>query len=100
MVDSLLGPKKSAGSLVAGRRRRGNRLARTILLGALAVIFSLYWLGESFGVDWSEIRGYLLTSLLFVAVPMVFAVFGAMLYMAAKRLCRPRRGPGDVKEEP
>lgn len=95
MVDSLLGPKKSAGAPTSRARRRGNRLARTIVLGTLAVIVSLYWLGESFGVDWTEIRGYLLTSLLFVAVPAVLAVLGALVLLLVKRLRRRRHGAVD-----
>lgn len=95
MVDSLLDPKRPPGALAPRARRRRNRLARTILLGTLVVVVSIYWLGESFGVDWSEIRGYLLTSLLFVAVPAVLAVLGALVLLLFKRLRRPRRGADD-----
>jgi hypothetical protein len=77
MVDSLLNPKSSRNKDSAGehreipaplRRRQPNGLIRSIGLGAVAVAFSVYWLGRSFAVDWAEIRFYLTTSLLFVGV--------------------------------
>ncbi len=98
-MDSLLPPEKgSERSASAARRgRRGdNRLARTILLGSVAVAFSLYWLGRSFEVSWDEMRGYLLTSLLFVAVPASLAVLAGSLLWLVKRLGG-GRGPGASK---
>ena len=68
MVDSLLPPKRSAETPPPLRRRQPNRLTRSILLGAFAVVFSLYWIGRSFAVDWTEIEQYLLTSLAFVGL--------------------------------
>ena len=96
MVDSLLGRTKSTGPHGPRAPRRGNRLARTILLGTLAVAFCLYWLGESFGVDWADMRGYLLTSLLFVAVPAVLALSGTLVLLVVRRL---RRRAGRSKGE-
>ena len=63
MLDSLLG----RGSRT-GQARRANRLTRTIVLGAIAAGFAIYWLGRSFAVDWAELESYFVTSVLFVGV--------------------------------
>ncbi len=71
MVDSLLEDKtgKTPSS------RLGSRLARTIVLGSIAVAVALYWLARSYGVELEELLGYLKTSLLFVGF---FALFGIL----------------------
>ncbi len=88
MVDSLLPPEKGSASAQRRSRRKDNRLARTIVLGTVTVAFALYWLGRSFGVDWAEMRGYLLTSVLFVAVPALLAVFAGSVLWLVKRYGR------------
>ncbi len=57
--------------LAALRRRRvggrpSSRLARTILLGTVAVAFALAWLVREFGLDVQELLSYLGVSALFV----------------------------------
>lgn len=63
MVDSLLGRGNRTGPA-----KRANRLTRTIVLGAVAVGFAIYWLARSFAVDWAELQSYFVTSVLFVGV--------------------------------
>ena len=74
MVDSLLEEKKGR----TGATRLSGRLARTVVLGSVAVAVALYWLADSYGVDMGELLGYLKTSLAFV---LFFAVFGALAGM-------------------
>lgn len=74
MVDSLLEDRKGK----TGATRISGRLARTVLLGALAVAFGIYWLADSYGVDTGELLDYLRTSLAFV---LFFALFGVLAGM-------------------
>lgn len=62
MVDSLLGRKKG-GPAPSGA---GARLARTVVLGSIAVAFAVYWLAQSYGVDARELLDYLKASAAFV----------------------------------
>ncbi|MEM8768719.1 MAG: hypothetical protein AAGE43_14825, partial [Pseudomonadota bacterium] len=62
MVDSLLEDKSGK----TPSSRLSSRLARTIVLGSIAVAVALYWLARSYGVELDELLGYLKTSLLFV----------------------------------
>ena len=71
MVDSLLG-RKPGSRLPSGA---GARLARTIVLGTIAMAFALYWLARSYGVDWAELLDYLKASLAFV---LFFAAAGVL----------------------
>jgi hypothetical protein len=68
MVDSLLAKKSPGGPASSGRR-----LARTILLGTVAVAFAIYWLARSYGVDTAELLAYVRASAVFV---MFFAAAG------------------------
>ena len=63
MVDSLLGRGNRTGPA-----RQANRLTRTIVLGAVAAGFAIYWLARSFAVDWAELESYFIASVLFVGV--------------------------------
>ena len=71
MVDNLLEDKKGK----TGATRISGRLARTVVLGSVAVAFGLYYLAQSYGVDGAEMLDYLKTSLAFV---LFFAVFGML----------------------
>ena len=62
------------------------RLARTLLLGTLAVAASVYWLAREYGVDMRELAGYLGASVLFVILFAALAVAGALVWRALKRL--------------
>jgi len=99
MVDSLLGRRKprqgqqedavsAEPELTPAplRRRADNRLVRSILLGTVAVVFSIYWLGRSFDVDWEALLGYAFTSLAFVALFIAAALICALLFWLLRRL--------------
>jgi hypothetical protein len=75
MVDSLLEDRKGK----TGTTRLSGRLARTVLLGSVAVAFALYWLADSYGVDMGEMLEYLKTSLAFVVFFALFGVLAGML---------------------
>ena len=74
MVDKLLEEKKGK----TGASRISGRLARTVVLGSIAVAVAIYWLAQSYGVDTGELLGYLKTSLVFV---LFFALFGVLAGM-------------------
>ena len=59
-----------------GRRALPGHLARTILLGAGAVVFSIWWLARELGLDKAELKGFFLTSLLFVGLFVGLGLFG------------------------
>jgi apolipoprotein N-acyltransferase len=88
MVNSLLGPKGSGKSPSPLRRRADNRLVRSILLGAVAVAFSIYWIGRSFDVNWADIEEYVLTSIAFVGLLIAAASVCAALFLALRKLTR------------
>lgn len=63
-----------------------NRLARTVVLGCVAVGFGLYWLAGAFEIDPREFGGYLLSSAGFVLLIAVCAVgAGALLGWLRRR---------------
>ncbi len=78
MVDSLL----------TSNRVKTSRLGRTIVLGAIAVAFSIIWLADSWGVDRAELWDYFLTSVLFVGVFVAVGVFAGLLFWLVKKLIR------------
>ena len=88
MVDSLLPPKRDPQAPGPLRRRQPNRLIRSILLGAVAVVFAVYWIGRSFEVDWAEIRLYALASLAFVGLFIGAAMLVWVLVRLLPRMLR------------
>lgn len=68
-------------------RRRGH-LARTILLGTVAVAFALFWLARELELDRQELMGFLGTSVLFVGLMVVLGLVGAAAVLILKRLGR------------
>ena len=67
----------------AGKR---NRLGRTILLGALAVAFSVFWLARELELDRDQLLGYLGASAIFVTILIGLGLLGAGLVWLIKRL--------------
>lgn len=78
MVDSLL----------TSNRVKTSRLGRTIVLGSVAVAFSIIWLADSWGVDRAELWDYFLTSVLFVGAFVAVGVFAGLLFWLVKKLIR------------
>jgi high-affinity Fe2+/Pb2+ permease len=74
-------------------RSGGGRLARTVVLGAVAVAFAIYWLAAELGLDREELLGYAAGSLLLVGVLVVLGmVLGALVWLA-RRAAERRRDP-------
>ncbi|MCH8141668.1 MAG: hypothetical protein E2O61_08680 [Gammaproteobacteria bacterium] len=67
-------------------RKKKDRLPRTIVLGAIAVFLAIIWLAKELDMDRDELLGYLVTSLLFVGVAIVFAMLAGGLVWLLKKL--------------
>jgi hypothetical protein len=68
-------------------RRRG-RLARTILLGTVAVAFSLFWVARELELDTEELLGFLGASAVFVGLMVILGLVGAAAVLIFTRLGR------------
>lgn len=82
--------------LAGGGRPRGinhRRLARTLLLGTLAVAAAIYWLASEYEVDMRELLGYLGASAGFVVLFAALAVAGAVVLRVVKGLRAKSRKP-------
>lgn len=82
--------KRLAGRPAPGRARNQRRLARTILLGGLAVALAIHWLADAYGVGGRDLLQYLWASLGFVALFVGMAACCGLLLGLAK--WRHRRG--------
>lgn len=67
-------------------RKKKDRLPRTIVLGAITVLLAIIWLAKELDMDREELLGYLVTSLLFVGVAIVFAMVAGGLVWLIKKL--------------
>lgn len=67
-------------------RKKKDRLPRTIVLGAITVFLAIIWLASELDMDRDELLGYLVTSLLFVGVAIVFAMLAGGLVWLLKKL--------------
>ncbi len=79
------------GNTLSKRRlesRRRGRLARTILLGAVAVGFALFWLARELELDTQELMSFLGTSALLVGLMVMLGLVGAAAVLIVKRLSR------------
>ena len=86
--DKLRQAEALSRRLAGGGRRRGfdhRRLSRTLLLGALAVAASIYWLAVEYGVNMGELVGYLGASVLFVIALAAVSLAGAVALWGVKR---------------
>lgn len=68
--------RPSAIERTSARRAGWLRLTRTILLGTIATVAAVVWLGEQYGVERRVMLEFLGTSALFVAL-LILAGFGA-----------------------
>ncbi len=67
-------------------RAKKDRLPRTIVLGAVAVLLAIIWLSKELGLDRDELLGFLGVSLLFVGVSIGCAVVAGGLIWLIKKL--------------
>ncbi|NKB97244.1 MAG: hypothetical protein GKR90_01915 [Pseudomonadales bacterium] len=72
------------------RRIANTRLIRTVILGAIATAAGFYWLGQQYGIEPDVMRGYILTTLLFVGLLAALGLLGAGLLLLIKRFNRGR----------
>jgi len=80
--DRTRGRRRSA----APGRSGGKRLARTILLGALAAAAALVWIARELDLDEGELLGYAATSLLLVAFLVLSgAVLGGLIWLVRRQ---------------
>lgn len=85
--DSVRAP---AGSAAGGRggvvkRGVGQRLPRTILLGAAAVVLAIAWVARELQIDSDELLGFAGTSVVVIALFAVIGMFlGGVLFFAGR----------------
>ena len=61
-------------------------VARTVLLGCIATVAGIWWLGRAYDVEASAMLGYLLGSVVFVVVTAVAGIVGAAVLWLVKRI--------------
>lgn len=76
-------------------RGGAKRLARTILLGAVAAVAALTWLARELGLDQDELLGYAATSVVLVAALVLAGAMLGVLFWFIRR----ERGPRDRHPE-
>ena len=75
-----------ASERVGAQRQSSGRMFRTILLGTVAMVAGVLWLGDQYGVERKETVELLLTSAGFVLLLTVAGVFGALLIRLMRRV--------------
>lgn len=75
-----------ASERVTVQRKKTNRTLRTILLGTLAMIGGVIWLGGQYGVEREETLSLLMASASFVGVLVLAGLGGAVLIWLFRRL--------------
>jgi hypothetical protein len=84
-----------AGERATGQKGSAARLARTIVLGTMALSGAIVWIGDQYGIDPEETIQFLSYSAIFV-VALVFAgFFGALMLSFFKLLVRRLLGRPD-----
>ena len=80
-----------ASERVAAQRKKTNRTLRTILLGTIAMIGGVIWLGDQYGVEREQTLNLLVASAGFVAALVIAGVLGAALIWLLRRLLKSAR---------
>lgn len=78
-TTSKLTQSTRASERVSAQRKGSGRMFRTILLGTVAMVAGVLWLGDQYGVAREETIELLLTSGVFVLLLTAAGVFGALL---------------------
>lgn len=84
--DGRAAADRESSALARTRRRSQRRLARTIVLGTVAVFAGIAWLATELGMDAGELTGYAVTSALLILVMVLLALAGAALLRLLKKL--------------
>ncbi len=80
--------KPSAIERTSARRIGWARLTRTVVLGTVATVAALVWLGEQYGIERQVMLEFVATSVLFVALLAVAGLGGTAILWALKKLAR------------
>ncbi len=80
--------KPSAIERASARRLVWVRLGRTVILGTIATIAAIVWLGEQYGIERDVILAFLGTSALFVGLLILAGLGGVLLLWSVRRLFR------------
>ena len=84
-----------ASERTSGQKGSAAKLARTIILGTLALSGAIVWIGDQYGIEPEETLQFLAYSAIFV-VALVFAgLAGALMLSLIKVLIRRLRGGAD-----
>tara|TARA_B110000967_G_scaffold191238_1_gene216695 strand:- start:2198 stop:2515 length:318 start_codon:yes stop_codon:yes gene_type:complete len=87
--------RTQASERTSGQKGSTARLARTIILGTMAVSGSIVWIGDQYGIEPEETLQFLAYSAIFV-VALVFAGLAGALILSLIRLAiRRLRGDSD-----
>ena len=78
--------KPSAIERASARRAGWIRLTRTILLGTLATVAAIVWLGEQYGIQRQVMLEFLGTSALFVLLLMLGGLGATVVVWLVRRL--------------
>lgn len=70
------------------RRQSWLRLTRTLVLGTVATVLAIVWLGEQYGIERDVIFEFLGTSVLFVLALAALGLVGTALLMLLKKILR------------
>jgi len=82
--------KPSAIERTSARRAGWLRLTRTIVLGTVATIAALVWLGEQYGIQREVMLEFVGTSALFVGLLIVAGLGATVLIRVLRRLWNAR----------
>lgn len=87
---STTAPGTRAGERASSQRKNNNRMLRTILLGTVAMIAGVLWLGEQYGVEREETLNLLAASAGFVLILVATGLLGAGVIWVVRLLLRKR----------
>ncbi len=65
-------------------------LARTVILGCIAAALGIWWLGRAYDLDDERLLGYLMSSIVFVAVVGLLGIAGAAVLWLVRRVLNRR----------
>ena len=78
--------KPSAIERASARRLVWVRLTRTVILGTVATVAAIVWLGEQYGIERDVILAFLGTSALFVGLLILAGVGGVLVLWSVRKL--------------
>ncbi len=83
--------RPSAIERTSARRANWMRLTRTIVLGTVATVVAIVWLGEQYGIERAVMLEFMATSAMFVALLVLAGFAAALALRGLKKLLRSRK---------